>query len=448
MTHRITRRDLLKSTAAAGALVILPSGLARTYAANEKLDIGVIGAGGRGGANLDGVSGENIVALCDVDRNRLNGAARKHPNATKYVDFRELLEKEKSLDAVVVSTPDHCHAVASLTAMERGAHCYTEKPLTHNIREARLMAEVTKKRNLITHMGTTGQSKEEVVKTAEAIRHGDIGDVTEVHCWTNRPIWPQGFDRPPGEDPVPDSLEWNLWLGPAPVRPFKATWPENHPSRKRWPNQVNVYHPFVWRGWQDFGTGAIGDIAPHIMNVAFWALELGPPESVEVVDTSGMKDEMFPTWSIVRYDFPARGGKPALKMYWYDGDKKPPQDLLEGARGGSSTLFVGTKGRIMSGGKPFPEKDFADYEFPEPTLPRRDEIHLEWIKCVKSGKPTGTPFEYAGPMTEAYLLGNIALKTGQRIEWNAKRMRIKGNRKANQLLTREYRKGWELPVKG
>ncbi len=445
MTHRITRRSYLKSTAAAAtAFTILPAGLARGYAANEKLNLGIIGAGGRGGANLQAVAGENIAALCDVDRGPLNAAARRFPDAKTYTDFRELLSEAKGLDAVVVSTPDHCHAPASVMAMKQGLHCYCEKPLTHSVHEARVMAQVATEKNLITHMGTGAQSSEASIRTVEAIRAGHIGDVVEAHCWTDRPIgwWAQGMERPAGEDPVPDHIDWDLFIGPAPMRPFKAAWPEDHPARKKW-RHPQVYHPFVWRGWWDFGTGAIGDIAPHVMNVVFWALELGPPSGVEVVDTSGMMPEMFPEWSIVRYDFPAREGRPPFKLFWYDGKKTPPAELLAGSSGGNP-LFVGTKGSIRVGGTPYPAKEFSDYEWPEPTLPRRGEIHAEWIKGIKNGTQTGCPFSYAGPMTEAYLLGNIALRVGQRIEWDATASRVTNCEEANPYLHREYRDGWSL----
>jgi len=444
MNGRVSRRRFLKSTAIATAFTVIPSGLVRGYSANEKLNIGIIGAGGRGAANTRGVSSENIVALCDVDENRLNAQAAKYPKARKYFDFREMLEKEKNLDAVVVSTPDHTHAIASIMAMKLGLHVYCEKPLTHDVYEARQMAKIAEEKKLITHMGTGAQSSEGAIRTVEAIRAGHIGEIVEAHCWTNRPIWPQGMNRPKGEDPVPPYLKWDLWIGTAPMRPFKATWPEDSPVVKKW-RKRQVYHPFVWRGWWDFGTGALGDIAPHIMNIVFWALELGAPKTVEVVECSGMMPEAFPEWSVIRFDFPARGKHPPLKLFWYDGGKLPPKDLFEGGKvPANGTLFVGTKGRIKPGGKPYPSKDFADYQFPEPTLPRREEIHREWVKCVKTGKQPGCPFSYSGPMTEAYLLGNIALKVGRKIEWDPVAFRITNCEEANKYLRREYRKGWEI----
>jgi predicted dehydrogenase len=308
MTQRITRRDCLKSTAAAAGLVILPSGLARAYAANETVSVGIIGSGGRGQANLNGVSeaGARIAALCDVDRGRLDSSAKRFPAAKTYTDFRQLLDQERSLDAVVVSTPDHTHAPAAVRAMRQGLHCYCEKPLTYNVHEARLMTQLAREKKLSTHMGTPSRGHEETVRAVEILRSGALGEVTEAHFWTNRPIWAQGFDRPAGQDPVPDSLDWDLWLGPAPVRPYKHEWPEDHPVRdSQWKHRV-VYHPFVWRGWSDFGTGALGDIAPHMWSPAYWGLELGAPASVEVVEMSGPVTDMFPAATTLRFDFPGQ----------------------------------------------------------------------------------------------------------------------------------------------
>jgi len=443
---RISRRCLLKN-AVAGAvgLVVLPSGSARTYAANEKVNIGIIGAGGRGGANLQGVSRENIVALCDVDRNRLRAAARRFPNAHTYTDFRQLLDKEKTLDAVVVSTPDHTHAPVSVRAMRMGLHCYCEKPLTHNVAEARLMTQIAVEKKLSTHMGTPSRGHEQTVRAVEIIQAGALGEIREAHFWTDRPIWPQGFDRPPGSDPVPETLDWENWIGSAPMRPYKAKWPEGHPVYKLPPRQSRggvVYHPFVWRGWWDFGTGALGDIAPHMWSPAYWGLELEAPESVEIVDVSGPTGEMFPAWSILQFNFPGKDGRPPVKVFWYDGGKTPPPDLVGMKKvppGG--WLIVGTKGILGTGNKSV--KDFPDVP---KTLRRYGDMYTEWLAGIKESDPDrpSCPFSYAGPLTEAYLLGNIALKVGQKIEWDAKNMRVTNCPEANQYVSREYRKGWEL----
>ena len=448
MSRRITRRDCLKSAAAATALTILPAGLARGYAANEKINIGIIGAGGRGGANLGGVAAQkdavNIAALCDVDRGHLDGAARGFPEAKKYADFRKLLDIEKNLDAVVVSTADHCHAAASVTAMKRGLHCYCEKPLTYSVHEARVMTEIAREKKLVTHMGTPSRGEEGTIRAAEVIRSGAIGQVKEVHFWTNRPIWPQGYDRPAGEDPVPESLDWNLWIGPAPLRPFKATWPAGHAVYQSQWDQRQVYHPFVWRGWWDFGTGALGDIAPHQWSPAYWSLELQAPESAEVVETSGPVTEMFPAATILRFNFPAQGDRPAVPIYWYDGGKRPSPDLVGMQRVPTSgMLIVGTKATLGTGNKSASSPEFQSVP---KTLRRCGGMHEEWIAGIKAGDPErpSCPFSYAGPLTEAYLLGNIALKVGQKIEWDPKAFRITNCPEANQYLRREYRQGWEL----
>jgi predicted dehydrogenase len=449
MRRRITRRSYLQSAAAAAAgLTILPAGLARGYAANEKVNVGIIGSGGRGGANLGGVGAQkeavNIVALCDVDRGRLDGAARRFPDANKYADFRELLDREKTLDAVVVSTPDHCHAPASVPAMKQGLHCYCEKPLTWNVHEARVMAEVAKQKSLSTHMGTPSRGKEGTVREVEVIRSGAIGQVKEAHFWTNRPIWPQGFDRLAGEDPVPDELDWNLWIGPAPKRPFKATWPEGHPVyQSKWRHR-QVYHSFVWRGWWDFGTGALGDIAPHQWSPAYWGLELAAPQSVEVVEKSGPVTEMFPAATVIRFNFPARGDRPAVPVYWHDGGKRPSPELV-GMQNvpDRGHLIIGTKATLGTGNKSASD---AEFESVPKTLRRWGDMYEDWIAGIRQSDPArpSCPFSYAGPLTEAYLLGNIALKLDQKIEWDPVAFRITNNQEANQYLRREYRQGWGL----
>jgi predicted dehydrogenase len=433
-----------RAAAAAAALTAIPSRLARGYGANEKLNIGIIGAGGRGGANLQGVSGENIVALCDIDRGRLRAAANRYPNARAYSDFRRLLSQENTLDAVVVSTPDHSHAPACVPAMQKGLHCYCEKPLTHDVHEARVMTQLAAEKRLVTHMGTPGRGGESTIRTVEIIRSGAIGDVVEAHFWTNRPIWPQGFDRPPGEDAVPQSLDWENFIGTAPMRPYVATWPDGHPVYQLPPGQrhANVYHPFVWRGWWDFGTGALGDIAPHMWHPAYWGCELGAPASVEVVDASGPVTEMFPAWSILRFDFPARQDRPAVKLFWYDGGKKPASEVVGGgAAPDGGWVIVGTKASLGTG-----NRSTGEFESVQSTLRRPGDMYQEWIAGIKAGDPDrpSCPFSYAGPLTEAYLLGNIALKVGGRIEWDPRSFRITNGEEANRYLRREYRKGWGL----
>jgi predicted dehydrogenase len=408
--------------------------------------VGIIGSGGRGGANLNGIAGQgqNIVALCDVDRGRLDGAARRFPDAKTYTDFRELLTHEKGLDAVVVSTPDHCHAPASMMAMKQGLHCYCEKPLTWCVHEARAMAEIAAEKKLSTHMGTPSRGHEGTVRTVEVIRSGAIGQVKEAHFWTNRPIWPQGFDRPAGEDPVPNTLDWNLWIGPAPMRPFKQNWPEGHPVyQSKW-KQRQVYHPFVWRGWWDFGTGALGDIAPHQWSPAYWGLELDAPESVEVVEKSGPVTEMFPAATTLRFNFPAKGDRGPVAVYWYDGGNRPSSEVagMDKVPDGGM-LIVGAKATLGTGNKSASAAEFASVP---KALRRWGDMYAEWIAGIKESDPDrpSCPFSYAGPLTEAYLLGNIALKLDRKIEWDARAMRVTDCEDANQYVRREYREGWGL----
>lgn len=441
MTQKLTRRTCLKTSLAAGSILLCPVSSVFANPVNERLNTAFVGVGGRGTANLNEIAKDprvRVAALCDIDEGPLNHHAARFPDAKKYVDYRELLNAAEGLDALVCSTADHAHAPVCIPAMRKGMHCYCEKPLTHDIAEAFLMGKVAAENRVITHMGTVAQSQEGAIRTVEMIRNGDLGDVKEVHITTNRPIWPQGFDRPNGEDPIPASLHWDLFLNSAPERPFKMHWPEGHPAAGQ-----RVYTPFVWRGWQDFGTGALGDIAPHAMNVIFWALELGMPNHVEVIETSGMKPEMFPDWSIIRFDFPEKAGRSAMSIYWYDGNK-PFLDSVEGPQRGG-TLIIGTRGRASVGGRPVGgEYEGKEYQFPAQTIRRRKEIHAEWVDCIYENRPTGCPFEYSGPFTAAYLLGNIALKTGRALNWDETTRRITNCDEANQFVKRTYRKGFEV----
>ena len=330
----MTRRESLKK--AAGAFMILPAGLARGYAANDTLNIGVIGLNrGRDDTKALNGFGQNIAALCDVDANVLEKVGADYPKAKQYRDFRKMIETEH-LDGVVVATPDHNHAYISVWAMKHGVHVYCEKPLAQTMHEARVMANVARETKMITQMGTSSTAEPHNLRTMELIQSGALGEITEVHVSTDRPVWPQGFERPSGEDPVPSSLVWDTWIGPAALRPYQGNWPEGHavytPEQRakfiytKTP-QIPVYHPFVWRGWTEFGSGAVGDIAPHSMNVIFMALDLGAPSAVEVIETSGMKRDMYPEWSVIRWDWPQRGSHPPFKIYWYDGGKFPSDQV-------------------------------------------------------------------------------------------------------------------------
>jgi len=398
--------------------------------ANEKINIAGIGVGGRGGSVLENCEKHNIVALCDVDWRRAAPTFRRHPNANKYKDFRVMLDKEKdNIDAVIVATPDHVHAVASLTAMQLGKHVYCEKPLTFCIDEARKMAETARANQVATQMGNGGQASVESRVTCDYIWSGMLGPVREVHVWTNRPIWPQGIDRPAETQPVPDTLDWDLWLGPAPERPF---------------NQA--YLPFKWRGWRDFGTGALGDMGCHAFHPIFRALKLGHPTSVEACSSNKEKPnkETFPLAEIVRYKFPARGDMPPVDLTWYDGGMLPARpEGIEGDDpiGEGGTLYVGEKASMM-GHVVFPEAKRKELGRPPKMIERSPGHFEEWFNACKGGAPAGANFDIASVVTQAVLLGNIAQFTRKRLDWDGEK--ITNVPAVNQYLGREYRKGWEI----
>jgi predicted dehydrogenase len=453
----LTRRRAIQNSA---AFLILPSGLAHGYQANEKLNLGIVGLAGMGGvdARTFNALGENIVAICDVDSAVLEKRGAEYPKARKYTDFRKMIESEK-LDGVSVATPDHLHAYISVWAMKHGLHVYCQKPLTRTVHEARVMARVAAEKRVVTQMGTQSSAEPGVMRTVELVASGALGDITEIHLTTDRPIWPQGHERVAGEDPVPSTLDWDLWLGTAPARKYQSKWPEGHavynPERKK---QLaaggTLYHPFSWRGWIDFGSGALGDIAPHAMNVIFMALDLGAPSRVEVVETSGIHAEMYPDWTTLRFDFAARGVHPPVSIYWYDGDQSLPAHLQADRpaeqsaggplrRGQGGMVWLGTKGSLPAGrGK------FADSKVEIPVPPERDwgreEVHKDWATAIKTGKQAPCHFGYSGPFTEAYQLGNIALRVGHQVEWDPLAFRITNCREANQYLYAEYRRGWDL----
>lgn len=433
MSHRIPRRRFLQSTAALGLAAGFAGPLLKTsqvLGANERLNIGVIGVGGRGAGDLAGVASENIVALCDVDEGRLNGAAGQHPAAKKYFDYRELIEQQ-DLDAVVVATPDHHHAPATVRALRRGLHVYCEKPLTHTVEEARLIAKLTAEKKVATQMGTQNHEHPGYLRLVELIQSGAIGPVREVHVITDRPgnWWAQGLDKPEGKEPIPAKLKWDLWLGPAADRDYHS-----------------AYVPFKWRGWWDFGCGAIGDMAIHLMDPAFWALELGGPVKVTSKGPAPHPDSA-PKWMETTFEFGARGKLNPVNVYWYEGEAKPkPEIAKELPMNGS--LFIGDKGRIAIAhdGQPklLPEESFADFKGPEPYLPKSPGHHQQWIAACKTGSRTGSHFAYAGPFTEIVLLGNVAYRVQSSIEFDPVSMKVTNNSAANQFLSKSYRKGWEV----
>jgi predicted dehydrogenase len=442
----IDRRAFLTGALAVAAACARP----RPQPALDALRVAVIGVGGRGFDNLEAVSnaGARIVALCDCDSRQADRAFSAFPDAARHTDWRRLLERESSLEAVVVATPDHNHAIVAVHAMNAGKHVYCEKPLAHSIAEARAMARVAKERGLVTQMGTQGHAFEGTRRAVEVMRAGVLGDVTELHVWTDRPAgwWPQGVARPTDSPSIPSGLDWDVWLGPAPQRPYNP-----------------AYVPFKWRGFWDFGTGAIGDMGIHNLDTAFWGLELGAPTSVTVTDcspalTEPTAKETAPVWSIIELVFPARGAKPPVKMTWYDGGKLPPAALFHGepiiSKDGGS-LVVGSKGTLFTrtwhGGETdddmfvlLPRQRFEGFKPPEPTLPRASNHHQEWVDACRGKGTTQSPFGYAAVLTESLLLGNVALRTGKSIEWDAATMEVRGDAAANAIVKPAFRSGWSL----
>ena len=446
----MSRRQFMGGAAiASAAFMVLPSrvlGRAGFKPPSEKLNLAGIGIGGQGGHDIGQMLSENIVALCDVDWAHGAGMFRRFPDAKKYKDYRKMLEEQKDIDAVVVATPDHQHAIVSLTAMKLGKHVYCEKPLTHTVWEARQMRLVAREQKVATQMGNQGQASEETRRLSEMIGDNAIGPVREAHVWTDRPsnglfneYWPQGVERPKDTPRVPDTLDWDLWLGPAPQRPF-------HPA----------YLPFKWRGWWDFGTGALGDIGCHALDPVFRALKLGHPLSVEASSTR-VNTETYPLASMVTYHFPARGEMPALKLVWYDGGLRPPRPAElepEEVMGDNGHLFIGDNGKILKargGYALIPRSRAREYGDPPKKLARSIGHYQEWIAACKGGAPGGANFDWAGPLTEVVLLGNVALRlqlreelTTKRLQWDGEHLRFTNSDTANQFLKTEYRAGWTL----
>jgi len=435
----LSRRQFVQRTGLAASALALPTFLpSRVFGANERLNVAAIGAGGKGAVDIDGCSRENIVSMTDVDYVRAAGSFKRFDKATRYIDFRQMLEKEgKRIDAVTVSTPDHTHAAAAAMAIKMGKHVYVQKPLTHKVTEARTLTELAREHKVATQMGNQGHSNPDSRRLVEIIRSGVLGEVKEAHVWTDRPIWPQGIGRPKDTPKAPETLDWNLWLGPAPLRPY-------HPA----------YVPFKWRGWWDFGTGALGDMGCHNQDLAYWALELRDPLTVEAIEHSGVNDETPPKWSVVKYQFPKNKNRGPVKLTWYDGGKKPPAALAkEKELPKNGSIIIGTKdtlyvpmywgpGRFLSGAKMSDFKNVAEF-LPKPKDFGRHH-YQEWIDACKGGKPAYSNFDYAGPMTESVLLANVALRAGRKIEWDAEKMRVTNNAGANQFVRHQYRGDWKL----
>jgi predicted dehydrogenase len=421
---------MLKSSALAGVTLWL-SGSARGQSANEKLNVAGIGVGGRGAADINGAASENIVALCDVDQKQAAATFQRYPKAKVYRDFRKMLdEMDGQIDAVTVGTPDHTHAPAAAMAMRMGKHCYCEKPLTHNVQESRVLTELAAEHKLATQLGTQIHAGDNYRRVVELVQSGAIGPVRQVEVMFGGGIG--GQDRPKDTPPVPQHLDWDLWLGPAPFRPY-------HPT----------YCPFGWRSWWDFGNGTLGDFGCHYMDLPFWALKLKYPTTVEAEGPVPPHPETAAPVLTIRYEFPARGDLPPVTMTWRNGGGNSPSILQERnvPNWGSAVLFVGEKGMLLANyGKHqlLPEGQFAGFQPPEPTIPRSIGHHQEWVQACKTGEPTTCQFDYSGPLTEAVLLGNVSYRVQSKLAWDAANLKATNCPAADEFLRREYREGWKL----
>jgi predicted dehydrogenase len=455
----VTRRSFIKgTTASVAAFTIVPNhvlGGRGGQSPSDKLNIACVGIGGMGQSNMRRCATENIVALCDIDDDYAAPVYKQYPKATKHHDFREMLEKQKDIDAVIIATPDHTHAVIGMAAMQLGKHVYIQKPLSHSVYEARMLTEAARKYNVVTQMGNQGHSGEGARLCCEWIWDDAIGDVYEVHAWTNRPVWPQGVEvgRPKDTPPVPATLDWDRWLGPAPYRPY-------HPD----------YLPASWRAWWDFGTGSLGDLGCHIMDPMVWALKLKYPISVEgnistywggFWEYTEPKNEMYPRSTIVRYQFPEREEEdmPPVTVTWWDGGMMPPRppQLEDGRRLGDEDgglLFIGEDGIIMAGcyGKNprlIPEPEMKDFDRPDPSIDRIPEgiagHEQDWVRACKGGKPASSNFDFSGPLSEMVLMGNLAVRFPYtKLYWDGENMRVTNHEAANAYVKRPYREGWSL----
>ena len=439
-----TRRKFLGTSLgiAAGA-VAFPVGIAAASGKKKDARIASVGVAGKGWSDLlECGKDATVVAFCDVEQGKprrrggVAAAAEKFPKARFYSDWRTMLEKEaKNLDGITVSTPDHMHAPVTMTALKKGLGTYTQKPLTRTIHEARQLTLAASEAGAATQMGNQGHNGSGYRTVVSWVRAGVIGKVKEAHTWSNRPKWPQGVDRPPKSDPVPKSLDWDLWLGVAPERPYVK----------------DAYHAFNWRGWYDFGAGALGDMGCHIIDPVVWSLELGPAASVtcEVSDTH---DETFPKWEIVRYVFSGTKHTTGdlIEVTWYDGAKLPPSNLALLPKGeqlpANGSLFIGEKGVLLTrhGGMPELFTEDGRVKVDEEIIPPRDH-YVQWTQALRGEAKTTSDFDYAGPLTETVLLGTIACRfPGQQLSWDSERLKFTNHKEANDLVKQEYRKGWEV----
>lgn len=453
MGRRTTRRQFLQTTSAAG-MGYWVAGRAEagvSKSANGRIQVGCIGVGGKGDGDskmCDKLG--KVVAACDVDSRILERAATRF-KAKQFADFREMLDQMgDQIDAVTVSTPDHVHVIAAARAMRMGKHCYCQKPLTRSIAEARLLAETARDQGVATQMGNQYTAFNGMRKMAYQVRAGQLGKVSEVHIWTNRPVWPQGEARG-AEKPIPDRLNWDLWVGPAPMRPYS-----------------DGYHQFKWRGWWDFGTGALGDMACHTANMPFMALNMRDPVSVQAT-TSGHNKDSYPSWSKIKFEFPELNGRDAFTMYWYDGTKQPSADVLEGVEPEedgrpivkSGALIVGEKGKLYAKGD-YAERgsqwigvEPEEVDYPKVAGGKVELRHYEeWFNAMSGGDPATSNFpDYSAPLTETILLGNLAVwaadlpeSPGKKVQWDAKNLRATNAPELQAIVRPEYRTGWNIVV--
>ena len=447
-----SRRGFIKRAGAASAFMIVPRavlGGENYIAPSDKLNIAAVGAGGKGRSDIQSVAHENIYAICDLDDGRLADTLQQEfatafrDKAKTYRDYREMLDNEPEIDAVLISTPDHMHAPIAMHAMNMGKHVYVQKPLCHTVNECRVLASAAEANNVVSQMGNQGHAEEGARVINEWVASGALGTIREVHCWTNRPVWPQGIGRPEGNMPIPDSVGWDLWLGAAPYRPYVE----------------KAYHPFNWRGWLDFGTGVVGDMGAHIIDHPYWALDLGLPTKITASSSRfGRELETFPIASKIHFDFPASNGRPPVKMTWYDGGLLPerPEGLENGRQMGDNdggVLIVGDKNTLMHGvygrnPQLIPESVHASTSAPARTLARSPGIYQEWIDAIKDrSKRTTSGFDYSGQLTETMLLGNIAtIRASEHkvLEYDGSAMRFTNDEGANAYLDKTYRPGFGI----
>lgn len=429
MFHHLSRRSFLGRVGAVGCgLWVAPATTGAEKSPNEKLNIAFVGCGGRGSANIDALKGQNIVALCDVDARRAGPAFELFPKARRFQDFRKMFDQfGRQIDAVVVSAPNHIHAPASVMAVRLGKHVYCEKPLAHSVHEARVMAQVAAEKKVATQMGTQFHSCVNYRRAIEILQSGAIGPVREVDVWTTAAEG--GSERPKDCPPIPTGLDWDLWLGPAPYRPY-------HPC----------YLPREWHFWWDFGGGVLGNVGCHFMDLPFWALNLRHPKSIEA-EGPPMHAESTPRTMTIRYEFPARGVMPPVKLTWYQGRRSLRVDTARVPAWDTGFLFVGERGMLLTDYDRrmlLPEAKFARFQPPKPSIPNSIGHYAEWVAACKTGSPTGCNFDYAGALTEMVLLGNVAFRSSRKLQWDAVNLRATNCPESDRFIRREFRKNWAL----